>query len=159
MNDTDTNSQSPTTPAPLEAFFAGFADAGTGFSYQPTTSARKNFARLCKASGWVGNSPARIDARRGFNDALVQQFNFFYGVDGNDLATWHNLCKTIGIKPVPDSVDECRKVGGTIIVLLLVTSICSKLTRTACLGRTCQHRRSRRSRQNRMPSTAISHPR
>lgn len=133
----DTESQSPATPTPLETFFAGFADAG--FSYQPATSARKNFARLCRASGWVGNSPARTDARQGFKDALVQQFNFLYGVDGNDLAAWHNLCETIGIEPVPDSVGECRKVGDTIIILL-VTSVCSNPLCTACLGRTCQHR-------------------
>lgn len=117
----DTKSQSPATPTPLETFFVGFA--AVGFSYQPATSALKNFARLCKVSGWVGNSPARTDARKAFNDALVQQFNFLYGVDGNDLAAWHKLCKTIGIEPVPDCVDECRKVGARII---LVTSLCSK---------------------------------
>ncbi|KAH0828875.1 hypothetical protein J3R83DRAFT_2262 [Lanmaoa asiatica] len=116
----DTRSQSPATPPPLETFFAGFA--AVGFSYQPATSAQKNFARLCQVSGWARNSPARADAREGFKDALVQQFNFLYGVDGNDLAAWQNLCKTIGIEPFPDSIDECRKVGGTMIFIIVCSS-------------------------------------
>lgn len=107
----DTMSQASATPAPLETFFAGFAVVG--FSYRPATTAQKNFAHLCKVSGWAGNSPARVNAREGFKDALVQQFNFLYGVDGNDLAAWQNLCRAIGIEPIPDNIDECRKVGGT----------------------------------------------
>ncbi|KAI9455823.1 hypothetical protein HD554DRAFT_2178320 [Boletus coccyginus] len=104
----DTQSQVSVISAPLETFFAGFA--AVGFSYRPAASAQKNFARLCKVSGWVGNSPARENARDGFKDALVQQFNFLYGVDTNDLAAWHNLCKVVGIEPPPDSIDECRKL-------------------------------------------------
>jgi len=116
----DTQSQASVTSAPLETFFAGFA--AVGFSYRPATSAQKNFARLCKVSGWVGNSPARESARDGFKDALVQQFNFLYGVDSNDLAAWHNLCKAVGIEPPPDSIDECRKVGGTTRVTSVYSS-------------------------------------
>lgn len=149
MSDT----QSP-SPDPLETFFAAFA--AVGFSYQPTATAQKNFERLCKVSGWEAKSPAHADARNGFNDALVQQFNFLYGVDGKDLATWHNLCATIGIEPVPDTIDECRKVRG---MMIFVTSVCSTPRCTACLGRTCQHCRSHRSRQNGMSSTTVPHPR
>ena len=138
MSDTN-DSPSPSSPAPLEIFFSSFTVRG--FSYTPTTSANKNFALLCKASGWVGNSPQRVDARRSFKDALVQQFNFLYGVDANDLNVWQNLCKTIGIEPVPDSVDECRTVGGnTFCILLRVLKAC--MAHTASLGRTRQHCRS-----------------
>lgn len=131
MTDIDT----PGTPAPLETFFAGFA--AVGFTYHPTASAQKNFARLCKASGWVGNSSARTHARQGFKDALVQQFNFLYGVNGNDLAAWHHLCDAIDIQPVPDTVEECRKVGYLTLNALRVLS-----ESTARVGCTCQYRRS-----------------
>ena len=96
------------TAPPLEFYFAAFAVSG--FSYNPASSAHNNFARLCKVSGWVGNSPQRTEARRGFQDALVQQFNFLYGTNGKDLAAWQNLCKTIGIEPIPDTVKSCRQV-------------------------------------------------
>ncbi|KAF9218750.1 hypothetical protein BS17DRAFT_790809 [Gyrodon lividus] len=93
---------------PLEAFFVQYV--GLGFSYRAESSAHKNFARLCKVSGWAGNSGERRDAREGFKDALVQQFNTTYGTDGDDLAAWQNLCSVIGIEPVPDDIDECRRV-------------------------------------------------
>ncbi|KAF9218748.1 hypothetical protein BS17DRAFT_665062, partial [Gyrodon lividus] len=93
---------------PLEAFFVQYA--GPGFSYRAERSAHENFARLCKVSGWAENSDERRDAREGFKDALVQQFNSIYGTDGNDLTVWQNLCSVIGIEPVPNDIDECRKV-------------------------------------------------
>ncbi|KAN0081727.1 hypothetical protein V8E55_009351, partial [Tylopilus felleus] len=77
---------------PLGVYFAGFASS----TYQPNTTAQKNFECLCSVClARVDNSPACVDARQGFEDTLVQQFNF--------LAARHNLCKTIGI----DSIDEC----------------------------------------------------
>jgi len=93
---------------PLEEFFARFASLS--FSYNPTSSAHKNFANLCRVSGWAENSGERHEAHAGFHDALVQQFNAIYGTDGNDLAAWQNLCCVIGIKPVPDDIKECKKV-------------------------------------------------
>jgi len=94
--------------APLEVFFVQFASLG--FSYKPESSAHKNFDRLCNISRWTKNSAERRDARVGFKDALVQQFNFIYGTDGNNLAAWQNLCSVIGIEPVPGDIKECRKV-------------------------------------------------
>ncbi|KIK93953.1 hypothetical protein PAXRUDRAFT_143929 [Paxillus rubicundulus Ve08.2h10] len=93
---------------PLEEFFTRFVELG--FSYKPTSSAHKNFANLCKVSGWARNSGEHRNARAGFNDALVQQFNAIYGTDGNDLIAWQNLCCVIGIEPVPDDMKECKRV-------------------------------------------------
>ncbi|KIJ63550.1 hypothetical protein HYDPIDRAFT_112993 [Hydnomerulius pinastri MD-312] len=103
MSDTESIAEEP-----LSAFFAQFASLG--FTYRTTSSAHANLRRLYKTSGWKGNTPERQEARGGFKDALVQQFNYIYGTDGNDLGAWQNLCSVIGIKPVPEDVDACQRV-------------------------------------------------
>jgi hypothetical protein len=52
----------------------------------------------------------RDDARQGFKDALVQEFNKIYGTDVNDIGSWQGLCRVVGIAPVPDKLKECREV-------------------------------------------------
>lgn len=125
MSDTENYASESSEPqtSPLQAFFAGFA--ATGFTYKPSRSTKKNFDHLCKVSGWAGNSPARTAARQDFKDALVQEFNFLFGISGDDIAAWHKLCKAIKIDPAPDSVDECRKVGDA-TKLSSSKSVCSQ---------------------------------
>lgn len=52
----------------------------------------------------------REEARKGFKDALVQEFNMMYGTDVNDIGSWQGLCHVLGIAPVPDKLNECREV-------------------------------------------------
>ncbi|KAI0931502.1 hypothetical protein AcW2_000377 [Taiwanofungus camphoratus] len=42
-------------------------------------------------------------------DAFVLQFNSTYGTDVRDLGAWQRFCKAIGIVPVPEKMEECRK--------------------------------------------------
>jgi hypothetical protein len=61
---------------------------------------------MCR--GWGKDD--RDEAREGFKDALVQEFNKMYGTDVNDLGSWQGLCRVLGIAPVPDKLNECREV-------------------------------------------------
>ncbi|TBU32105.1 hypothetical protein BD311DRAFT_775651 [Dichomitus squalens] len=49
-------------------------------------------------------------ARSRLKDAMVQQFNSTYGRDVKDVVAWQNLCRALGVDPVPNSMHECRKV-------------------------------------------------
>jgi len=94
--------------APLEDFFAQFARLG--FTYQQNHTAHRNFNRLRKVARWENKSTTLAVARVDFNDALVQQFNFVYGTEVNNLASWQNLCTAIDIVPVPNTIKKCRKL-------------------------------------------------
>jgi hypothetical protein len=61
---------------------------------------------MCR--GWEEED--RAEARQGFKDALVQEFNQMYGTDVNDIGSWQSLCRIVGIAPVPDDLKECREV-------------------------------------------------
>lgn len=95
------------TPEPLEEFFARFASLN--FGYRRSKTAHSNLKRLRKVSGWDENSHEWKAARMHFGDALVKQFNFIFGT-GNDLESWQKLCAFIDIKPVPDTIKDCRSV-------------------------------------------------
>ncbi|KAG8769067.1 hypothetical protein FRC12_005189 [Ceratobasidium sp. 428] len=41
--------------------------------------------------------------------ALVLQFNETYGIDGNDLGSWQNLCRVVRVQGVPGTVSACKK--------------------------------------------------
>ncbi|KAH0828911.1 hypothetical protein J3R83DRAFT_2330 [Lanmaoa asiatica] len=95
------------TSTPLEDFFAQFASLG--FTYKENRTAHNNFKRLRKVSRWDKDSMQISAIRLGFNDALVQQFNFIYGTD-SDLGAWQNLCEVIDIRPIPDNIEECQRL-------------------------------------------------
>ncbi|KAG1731818.1 uncharacterized protein EDB91DRAFT_1058460, partial [Suillus paluster] len=42
-------------------------------------------------------------------DALVQQFNYIYGTDADDLASWRTLCQLVHVSPIPDTLKSCRE--------------------------------------------------
>lgn len=86
-----------------------------GFTYNENSTAHNNFARLRRVFQWDKNSTTLAAVRVDFKDALVQQFNFIYGSD-NDLGAWQNLCSAIDITPVPDDLDECKRVSLICIV-------------------------------------------
>ncbi|KAG8723758.1 hypothetical protein FRC09_001844 [Ceratobasidium sp. 395] len=44
-----------------------------------------------------------------YNLALVLQFNETYGIDGDDLASWQNLCRVVRVQGVPGTVGACKK--------------------------------------------------
>lgn len=45
-----------------------------------------------------------------FKTAMVLEFNDLYGTDENDITCWWGLCKVLGVNPLPDTLNECKKV-------------------------------------------------
>ena len=47
---------------------------------------------MCDEFGWDSDDYEMRKARRRFKSAMVQEFNFLYGTDKGDLASWQKLC-------------------------------------------------------------------
>ncbi|KIJ63547.1 hypothetical protein HYDPIDRAFT_168372 [Hydnomerulius pinastri MD-312] len=90
---------------PLDEFFAGYPE----FGYDPSKSASLEFYRMCDEFGWDRDDSVRVEVHQKFKDALVLQFNCFYGSDENNLEAWKDLCQIVNIYPVPDDLEECRE--------------------------------------------------
>jgi hypothetical protein len=43
-------------------------------------------------------------------EALVLEFNSWYGTDNGNLRSWQNLCKAIRIYPLPETCELCCEV-------------------------------------------------
>ncbi|KAB8596098.1 hypothetical protein FH972_025807 [Carpinus fangiana] len=78
------------------------------FSYNPGAPSTDEFYRMCKTFGWKRDNPARESAYQSFQDALVSAFNYIYGSDANDLASWRGLCAALEISPVPTNVQDAK---------------------------------------------------
>lgn len=108
MSQKRTNEPRGHTPkSPLEGFFATYPE----FEYDATESASHEFYRLCNKLGWDRDDADREDAHHKFKNALVKQFNEIYGTDEDDLGKWQNLCHIVGISPIPDNLDACRRAS------------------------------------------------
>ncbi|KAG0705581.1 hypothetical protein DFH29DRAFT_267646 [Suillus ampliporus] len=93
------------TQTPLDIFFAGYSK----FGYNPSASASLEFYRMCDEFDWDREDEEREKASRDFKDALVQQFNYIYGTDADDLTPWRTLCQIVHISPIPDTLTSCRE--------------------------------------------------
>lgn len=91
-------------PGPLAAFFDQYA----GFHYNRSKSASSEFRRLCNVNVW--DRYERDDAREEYKEALIHQFNLSYGTDVDALESWKLLCKYIGMDPLPDTLEGCKRV-------------------------------------------------
>lgn len=106
---------------PLEGFFTSF----TGFEYRPKESASAQMRRLKKFMKKVYKKDAKNTKKplkklqRHYQTALVQQFNLSYGRDVDDLAAWHKLLLRCGIKLLPETSAECKKVRTSVITVSL----------------------------------------
>ncbi|KAK2462693.1 hypothetical protein APHAL10511_005309 [Amanita phalloides] len=92
--------------AHLFAFFAEYSD----FNYDPRAPVLDEFHRLVRVYQWKPESKERKEARTRFSAAMGRQFSSFYGTRVDDLAAWQALCLALGVDPVPETVDECRKI-------------------------------------------------
>ncbi|EIW80425.1 hypothetical protein CONPUDRAFT_105427 [Coniophora puteana RWD-64-598 SS2] len=98
--------------SPLDDFFCKYTHKG--FDYKPSSSAPREFERLCSFMKWDDKDnpkrrEKRREARKLFQDALTQQFNVMYGEDENELAAWQSLCAALELDPIPDTVEKCRE--------------------------------------------------
>ena len=44
------------------------------------------------------------------SNAIAREFNLKYGVDVSDVKAWKGLCEVINMRPIPDKLEDCRKV-------------------------------------------------
>jgi hypothetical protein len=78
------------------------------FDYHREAEVITEFKRLCREKQW--SPEERRDVKDDLRDALVERFNEIYGTDENDLEAWRKLCRSVHVDPVPDTLDECKKV-------------------------------------------------
>ncbi|KAG1734508.1 hypothetical protein EDB19DRAFT_1639041 [Suillus lakei] len=93
------------TQTPLDNFFATYPK----FEYDSSASASLEFYRMCDKFGWNKENEEREQASCDFKNALVQQFNYIYGIDVDDLTSWRTLCQIVRVSPIPDTLKSCRK--------------------------------------------------
>lgn len=89
---------------PLVEFF----DQYPSFDYNHSASASNEFRRLCNVNAW--DRFEKDEARGEYKSALIRQFNLSYGTDVNALESWRLLCTYIGIDPLPDTLEGCKRV-------------------------------------------------
>jgi len=103
------------TATHIDEFFARYTD----FPYNPATPVITEFNRLSKFFKWTAKSSEKRAARRAFRNAMVMQFNDFFGTDVNDIRSWHNLCQVLNIVPVPEGLGACKKAVKAVYVNLV----------------------------------------
>lgn len=94
----------PRRQGPLTTFFDQYA----GFDYTHSASASSEFRRLCSFNAW--DRYEKEDARNQYKKALIHEFNLSYGTDVDALESWQLLCTYIGIDPLPDTLEGCKRV-------------------------------------------------
>lgn len=78
------------------------------FDYYREAELIKEFMRLCREKQW--SPKERYNTKEDLRDAMVERFNEIYGTDENDLEAWKKLCRHVHVDPIPDTLDECKKV-------------------------------------------------
>ncbi|KAH9485887.1 hypothetical protein JR316_0002802 [Psilocybe cubensis] len=95
-----------TDDGPLVEFFAQYPDYHYDHSKGPT----KNFRLMCRVLGFIQDSDEKTEAKQAFEDALTMEFNKAFGTEENNLESWQSLCERIKVDPIPDTLEECRKI-------------------------------------------------
>ena len=117
--------QDPNTP--LDLFFRSFPT----FNYDPTLSPAASYGSLGEHQGWRRGDAASQDAWNRYQDALESELRMWYGAE-SDLAAWHALCRAIGVKPLPQTCEQCEEVWArsTKLWIFMLTRIigCTKNT-------------------------------
>jgi len=114
----------------INEFFASYPN----FRYDRTAPFWAEFDRLCSAAKWPPRPPKdetseekdhrkrhetpeirkghkqREAARVAFRIAVVKDFGTRFGKEEKDEVAWEKLCRTVGISPIPESLDDRRKV-------------------------------------------------
>ena len=92
---------------PLDAFFARYPS----FDYRPKCSSTEEFYRMCDFFDWDRDDLERAEAHDEFKTALVKQFNTLYGTEVDSIESWRGLSVALGIWPLPENVNEAKKVS------------------------------------------------
>ncbi|KAI5847659.1 hypothetical protein DFP73DRAFT_474802 [Morchella snyderi] len=106
----------------VDQFFAGYPD----FPYNPRGNPMAEFRRLIEHKGWdlkdincfgygiekKSDAELRVEcglAQTQFYLAFKDEFEVTFGADDEDVGTWENLCIVLGVVPIPDNMQLCRK--------------------------------------------------
>ncbi len=81
------------------------------FRYNPYLTFTPQFNRMADEFGWNEHGQLWARAYEDLLDALVSQFNFYYGMDSNSLKSWEDLCRAIKISPIPSAMKKAREVS------------------------------------------------
>lgn len=90
---------------PIDKFFAQYPS----FRYDPNLSPSVSYAKLVSFYYWDRKDPEARAARRKYQDALEDEVRLWFG-SKSDLASWHALCRAVGIEPLPQSRHAAREV-------------------------------------------------
>lgn len=93
----------------LDNFFAQHP----AFPYRRNAPSVQEFYRMCDYFNWDRDDFDRQNAHDEFKTALVHQFNSIYGTDVNDVESWRKLCLALDIVPLPNGLEQSRKVSSS----------------------------------------------
>ncbi|KAG0135071.1 hypothetical protein HOY82DRAFT_632830 [Tuber indicum] len=114
----------PNPQSPLDQFFSRYPT----FTPTPTTAVPPanwnifhDFARLCEHKRWARGSHPERRAMASFRTALINEFNYIFGMNDNDLENWQRLCRVVGVpeERIPVTLRQCRRTLSTIHVNLV----------------------------------------
>ncbi|CAK7562849.1 MAG: hypothetical protein SEPTF4163_000705 [Sporothrix epigloea] len=89
---------------PLDRFFACYPD----FRYDREQPPAKSFRLLEHFSGWERDSTEKKEAWKSYQQALIDEVRLWFGNE-DDLASWHQLCRAVGIRKLPPTRRECKQ--------------------------------------------------
>ena len=96
----------------IQDFFDGYE-----FDYDSSKPIMSEFRRMRYEFDWDRDGEEQQEAREALKDAMVMQFNQYYGTDIEDINNWQILCGVLGISPIPQELQACREVRGSLCVL------------------------------------------
>ncbi|KDQ15341.1 hypothetical protein BOTBODRAFT_31668 [Botryobasidium botryosum FD-172 SS1] len=91
----------------MSTFWDAFSPDFTRNSQLPFSS---EFNRLATQRGWVVGSNRY---RKEWSRCCGEEFTRQYGQDAHRLSGWQGLCADVGIKDIPSSITQCKKVLNT----------------------------------------------
>ncbi|KAJ6608024.1 hypothetical protein B0H10DRAFT_1885301, partial [Mycena sp. CBHHK59/15] len=103
--DIDSKRFKTTTTTHLEEFFSSYPK----YEYDPAGPVSQQFRELRKVYKWRSKDAEGDHAYTGYNRAMGLTFSQNYGDDVNSLESWHKLCRTVELFPIPDSLEDCKR--------------------------------------------------
>ncbi|KIJ29783.1 hypothetical protein M422DRAFT_268735 [Sphaerobolus stellatus SS14] len=86
---------------PIANFFASYPS--TGFVYDRNKGTLEEFERLSSFRQWVEGGKRKQKAIFALQRALQKEFELVFGKQDGDYQQWCDLCRTLGIVPIPGS--------------------------------------------------------
>lgn len=92
------------------SFRLPYFDRFPGFEPDPHRSLNEEFQRLARFQRWNRKSDRYARERRNF---LLAEFDQHLGLTerSKKLEDWQALCKELGVKSIPNSIRQCKKVS------------------------------------------------